>query len=125
MSLGISGLEIIDISPSEIEINADFDQVFRILLNLVRNAQTADAGSVRIKGYYSDTNVIVDITDDGPGLPDPVKSALFNRDWDISGSGTSGLGLKIAKELVENHGGILELISTGKDGTVFRLSMPQ
>lgn len=120
-----SGLSVADHSSSKIKFNADFDQIFRILLNLVRNAQDAGADSIEINGRYAGPNVIVDISDNGPGLPEFLISRLFEGRWEISGSEASGLGLNIARELAENHGGDLTLVSTGKGGTMFRLTLPQ
>jgi PAS domain S-box-containing protein len=120
-----SGIAVVDNSSSTIEIHADFDQFFRILLNLVRNAKDAGAGAITVKGHYDRANAIVDIADDGPGLPESLISRLFEGRWEMTSSESSGLGLNIAKELAENHDGDLELLSTGKDGAVFRLSLPQ
>jgi hypothetical protein len=111
-------------SPT-VAIDADYDQVFRILLNLVRNAQTAGARKIEIGGHGANDEVIVDVADDGPGLPETVQARLNAAEWKISRSGGSGLGLVIARELARNHGGDLNLISTGTDGTVFRLVLPR
>ena len=119
------GIEVADHSASPIELSADYDQVFRILLNLVRNAQTAGAGSIELTGRSTDAEVTVDVADNGPGLPEAVETRLVNGHWDVARSGTSGLGLQIARELAENNNGDLALVSTGKTGTVFRLTLPR
>lgn len=104
-------------------VDADFDQVYRILLNLARNAIDAGANAVSISGANVQGRVTIEIVDDGPGLPAAVEEALFAEKGQSSNGG-AGLGLAIAAELARNHGGDLALVTTGSDGTQFRLTLP-
>ena len=112
-------------------IQADPDQLHRILVNLMRNArhaiQTArgeDArGRVTVEAETIEDAVVLTVADDGPGIPPRVAEKLFQPF--VAGSpGGTGLGLAIARELAANHGGDLTLVSTGPDGTTFRLVIP-
>ena len=102
-------------------LEADFDQVYRILLNLVRNASDAGAQHVTIAGRRDGAATRVTVTDDGPGLPDAIREQL---DDEKPATGSTGLGLMIASELARGHGGRLEVTRTGPDGTVFEILLP-
>ncbi len=110
-------------SEEPVIVDADFDQLYRMLLNLARNAVDAGAGRVMISGSNAGDRVIVEVADDGPGLPAEVEDELF-LEKGRSTSGGAGLGLAIAAELARNHGGELALAATGADGTRFRLTLP-
>jgi signal transduction histidine kinase len=64
--------------------------------------------------------VLVDVSDDGPGV-DPELD-LFRRG--VSGAGSTGLGLYLAREIAHAHGGTLELVPVPGAGATFRLSLP-
>jgi signal transduction histidine kinase len=105
-------------------MDGDRDQVFRILHNLCRNAAEAGAETIAISARAKPDHVEVDIRDDGPGLPPRAQEKLFRPFEGSARAGGTGLGLAIARELAEGHGGSLELVSTGAEGTLFRLSLP-
>ena len=69
----------------------------------------------------SGATVKVRIADDGPGLPATVRTKLFRRQK--SGTGGSGIGLSIARELAEQNGGVLQLAESAR-GTTFVLELP-
>ncbi|MBI1238542.1 MAG: HAMP domain-containing protein [Alphaproteobacteria bacterium] len=114
--------------PGEIEIDADPDQLFRLLMNIVRNAvQVLEAqgqGSVRVIAIKSAGKAVIDIADNGPGIPERAREHLFEPFTGSARSGGTGLGLAIAKELALAHGGDITLIRTGAEGTVFRITIP-
>lgn len=64
------------------------------------------------------------LADDGPGLPDRAQAHLFQPFSGSARLGGAGLGLPIARELAQAHGGDLTLVSTGPDGSVFQLQLP-
>jgi len=103
---------------------ADRDQVYRILQNLVRNAAEAGAATVTITAHMRGGIAEIDIADDGPGLPARAREKLFRPFEGSARAGGTGLGLAIARELARGHGGDLVLVSTGSEGTVFRLGIP-
>ena len=111
-----------DVDPA-ILVRADRIQLFRVLTNLLRNAAEAGARSVRISAHQDNTMLAVEIADDGPGLPEAVRSDLFRPFAGSARRGGAGLGLAIARDLMVAHGGDIELVSTGASGTTFRLTL--
>ena len=113
-------------------VDADPDQLFRVLLNLVRNAvqalesrQKSDAGilQVRITGRREGSVAIIEVSDTGPGVPPRAREHLFEAFQTSGRPGGSGLGLAIAAELVRAHGGDIHLVE-GTIGATFRISIP-
>ncbi len=110
--------------PPELTVQADRDQLYRVLLNLARNAIEAGAHRLRFAAAREDGVIAVEIADDGPGLPPKARDNLFRPFFGSARPGGSGLGLAIARELMRAHGGELALVSTTGTGTVFRLTLP-
>lgn len=108
----------------DLMIEGDRDLLFRVFINLLRNAAEAGAGRVTVKATAVAGGVDILIEDDGPGLPDPVQQNLFRPFVGSYRRGGTGLGLAIARDLMRAHGGDLELAMTGPEGTTFRLTLP-
>src|SRR5271154_6335681 len=113
-------------------VEADYDQLFRILLNLTRNAMQAlesraarDPGrdQIRITGRREGAVVIIEVADTGPGFSERARAHLFEAFQASTRTGGSGLGLAIAAELVHAHGGEIRLVE-GTIGATFRLTIP-
>lgn len=121
-------IAIVDEVPPELQIDADPEQLFRILLNLLRNAGEAvsgrEGGAIRLAASRSGPRATIEIADNGPGIPDKVRERLFQPFAGTARLGGSGLGLVIARDLARAHGGDLTLVSTGAKGTVFRVEIP-
>jgi signal transduction histidine kinase len=109
--------------PPDLTIEADRDQLYRVFLNLARNAVEAGAHRLRFTAALSEGAIAVEIADDGPGLPPKARENLFRPFFGSARPGGSGLGLAIARELVRAHGGELSLVSSTGAGTVFRLTL--
>jgi signal transduction histidine kinase len=104
-------------------VAADRNQLFRVLVNLLRNS--AEAGARRVHVSAQGTGpVVLDIADDGPGLPEAVRTDLFRPFAGSIRHGGTGLGMAIARDLMVAHGGDIELVETGPAGTTFRLTLP-
>jgi signal transduction histidine kinase len=104
-------------------VKADRNQLFRVLVNLLRNA--AEAGARNVRFYVRGTApVVIDVEDDGPGLPEAVRAELFRAFSGGTGRAGTGLGLAIARDLMVAHSGNIELLDTGPAGTTFRLTLP-
>jgi signal transduction histidine kinase len=125
-------IELVNAIEQEFEIDADSDQLFRVLTNLGRNAVQAMAGdteSVIVRRLTISAERVgsvchIHVTDTGPGLPPKALENLFAAFRGSARSGGTGLGLAIAQELVRAHGGTLELVrSTGGD-TTFAVIIP-
>lgn len=111
----------------DLEVDADREQLFRVVLNLILNAvQTLsrrEDGAITVTAAREFQTVEIDIADNGSGISETIRDKLF-QPFAPASQGGSGLGLAIARELVRGHGGELSLISTGPEGTVFRISLP-
>jgi signal transduction histidine kinase/CHASE1-domain containing sensor protein/HAMP domain-containing protein len=124
--------------PVEIEIHiddnlpnirADRQRLFQILLNIMSNAcKFTEQGLIKIKAYQSDDDVVIAITDTGPGISPEDQDAVFQAfqqtDSGIRQGGGTGLGMPISKKLVEAHGGYLILNSELGIGTTFTIQLP-
>jgi signal transduction histidine kinase len=115
--------------PPDLALRADPEQLYRVLSNLVRNARlaiaaTGQAGRIEIAASETDDGWAITVADTGPGLPPKARAHLFTPFHGGVRKGGSGLGLAICAELVKGHGGQLELVSTGPQGTVFRVFIP-
>jgi signal transduction histidine kinase len=113
-------------------VEADYDQLFRILLNLARNAVQAlesraarDPGrdQIRITGRREGAVVVIEVSDTGPGFSERARAHLFEAFQGSTRTGGAGLGLAIAAELVRAHGGEIRLVE-GTIGATLRLTIP-
>jgi signal transduction histidine kinase len=118
--------------PEDLEINADSEQLFRVIMNLCRNSIQAmgnnDEGSIvaRLKMVADREGDLVTlrISDTGPGIPARIREKLFQPFEGSANPGGTGLGLAIAAELISAHGGTIQLESSSPNGTVFLISLP-
>ena len=101
-------------------VDGDPTRLRQALANLVENG-LRHGSRVAVDVRELDGRVVVDVADDGPGV-DPAVD-VFARG--VSGAGSSGLGLWVARTIVEAHGGTLELAGEPGPGAVFRLSLPR
>lgn len=102
----------------------DRTQIFRALSNLMRNAAEAQASRITVSAAASPRFITLKIADNGPGLPESAQANLFRPFIGSGRRGGTGLGLAIARDLVRAHGGELDLVSSGPEGTVFRMTLP-
>lgn len=113
----------------DLEIDADPEQVYRMILNLVRNSVEAlvergTEGWIRVTAARHGQRVGIEVIDNGPGIPPSLHAKLFQPFATAARSGGSGLGLAIARDLARAHGGDIILVSTGDGGTVLRIEIP-
>jgi signal transduction histidine kinase len=117
---------------ADLEIDADAEQLFRVLSNLSRNAvqaMSADREEVvvrrlTISAERQGTVCRVIVSDTGPGLPKKARENLFAAFRGSARSGGTGLGLAIAHELIRAHGGTIELVESKGGGTTFAITVP-
>lgn len=105
-------------------ITADRDLLFRVFLNLLRNAIEAGASSITVRAVEGEAGIAITIADNGPGLPAALAADPF-RPFHSGRKGGSGLGLAIARDLVRAHGGDIAVAATGSAGTTFQLTLPR
>ncbi|MFD8494709.1 ATP-binding protein [Amycolatopsis sp. NPDC059657] len=100
----------------------------QVLDNVLSNALevSPDGGSVTVRTGRLDDHVLLEVTDEGPGLPDADRQRAFDRFWRGSGAtgqSGSGLGLAIVKQLVTEDGGLVGLIGNAGGGLCVRISL--
>lgn len=117
--------------PPGLVIDADREHLNRVLTNLLRNAiqaleqqQGEQDGRVVISSWREGAVVVIEVRDNGPGIPERVRPRLFEAFQSAAKPGGVGLGLAIAAELVRAHGGEIRLHGTGPGGTVFHVVVP-
>lgn len=123
-------IAFVDDIDASLLIDADHEHLFRVLSNLVRNAMQAieslegkTDGEIRVVARREGRKVIVDVTDNGAGVPQKARENLFKAFQGSTKKGGTGLGLVIAAELVQAHGGTLTLVDSAK-GARFRIELP-
>ncbi len=112
---------------AEVMVYADRDQLFRVLMNLSRNAVQALAaggGLISVGAWQAGNDLVIELADTGQGIPNAARAHLFEAFSGSARPGGTGLGLPIAREIMRAHGGDVELVQTGAEGTVFRLTLP-
>ena len=105
------------------EVRLDRTMMSRILLNLARNAANAGASRISIDVWRAGRLGVIDIADDGPGIPREHWENLFLAFRSKQRGGT-GLGLAIARDLAVAQGGALKLTRSTEDDSEFRLQLP-
>ena len=130
------GVRLVKQLPARFAVEADPDQLYRILVNLMRNARQAieadpgrpaerrGKGAVTVSAFGQDGVCVVRIADDGPGIPPRLAERLFEPFVSSKSSDGSGLGLTISRELAALHGGELRLVPGDGSGAVFELRLP-
>jgi len=112
--------------------DADPDQLFRVVLNVARNALQAlesrapnepGRDQLRVTGRREGSVAVIEVSDTGPGVGERARAHLFEAFQGSTRPGGSGLGLAIAAELLRAHGGEIRLVD-GTIGATFRLIIP-
>ncbi len=130
LAVGDADISFAEDVPAGMVIRADSEQLYRVLANLVRNARQAimasgKPGEIAVRADEDDEAWSIAVTDTGPGLPPKALDHLFQAFQGGTRKGGSGLGLAIAAELVRGHGGRLDLVRTGPEGTEFAICLPK
>ena len=119
----------VDGDPDTPPVPVDPDAIHHVILNLVGNALEAapEDGRILIRSrYHPDRDEVeVLVEDDGPGIPFDRRNRVFEPFYSTKGQRGTGLGLAVARKLVERHGGTLDVdSSTGLGGALFRMTVP-
>ena len=118
--------------PEETELDGDPEQIFRVLMNLSRNAikaMEAMEGEALVRRLSIEASTNEDrtrilVSDTGPGIPKRAKEHLFEAFRGSNSKGGTGLGLAIAYEIVTAHGGTLKLLENDRPGATFEIELP-
>jgi signal transduction histidine kinase len=111
-------------------VHGDADQLRQVVLNLVLNALQASPreGRVRVRvagarGLDGAQHVRLDVTDEGPGVPEENREAIFGPFF-TTRDGATGLGLCVALQIAEEHGGTIDVATAAGVGATFLLDLP-
>jgi signal transduction histidine kinase len=117
-------------------LRVDKQQILQVLVNLISNAADAlpEHGKIRIatgigvmegvgENNGSQRMAVIEVADNGPGIPAAVRNRLFDPFFTTKKEGT-GLGLSISQKIVRDHGGIITVSSVEGKGTTFRVNLP-
>lgn len=117
LRIDLAGLGTVDVDAGRLE---------RALINLVRNAceATIGGGRVEVRGSRTGQNAVIVVEDDGPGIPQAIKTTLFEPFVTAGKPGGTGLGLAIVKKIIEDHKGTVAVDSAPGAGTRFTLTLP-
>ena len=112
-------------------IVGDRSRLEQVMMNIISNAikYTPDGGHIRITAGSTESEVWMEVCDDGIGIPEEDRERIFERFYRVDKarsreSGGTGLGLSIAKEIVQRHHGAITLAPHQGPGTTVRLTLP-
>ncbi|MFQ3671118.1 MAG: ATP-binding protein [Verrucomicrobiia bacterium] len=109
------------------EVRLDFDRMVRVLGNLLKNAREASARRSRLvfRAWREGQVLVMQVEDEGRGIPPELMGRLFQPFVTEGKADGTGLGLAMAKSVVEGHGGRIEVASEVGRGTIFTVRLPQ
>lgn len=110
--------------PPDATVSGDPERLARVLGNLLANSHEAGARQAHLVARSTAVGWTIEITDDGPGLPEAARARLFEPFTGSAKAGGNGLGLATGRDIARAHGGDLSLVETGPHGARFRLTLP-
>ncbi len=112
--------------PAEFGIFVDPEMIKQVVSNLLTNSVQAlnGGGRITIKGTQSELIDTFTVSNDGPPIPEDLREKVFEPLFTTRASGT-GLGLAISRQIIERHGGTIDLIENGAEGATFRIRLPR
>ncbi len=122
-----AGVKIVaELPEGGLPVSADEGQLRQVFLNLIRNAREAMAtgGTLKVRAGSSGALLDVRVSDTGSGIPPEVREKLFEPFFTTKPGGT-GLGLSLSRQIVEAHGGRIDVDSAPNGGTTFLLEFPR
>lgn len=121
----------LDIEEKLPNIVADKDGIEQVILNIISNAikYTEDKGQINIRAFTKDDDLVLKVMDNGIGIPDDDKDRIFERFYRVEKGrsremGGTGLGLAIAREIIDAHGGSINIHSIFGQGTEITIILP-
>lgn len=124
-------MELSIIEEDDVTIQTDLSRLKQVLANLINNAivYTQEKGKVIVKIHKEDEWVVIEVSDNGIGIPEDEQDRIFERFYRVDkarsrNSGGTGLGLSIVKYLVENLNGSISVNSKLGLGTTFTVKLP-
>ncbi|MFC8599247.1 sensor histidine kinase [Isoptericola sp. NPDC057191] len=129
---------VVDVTPPDLTLEADVERLRQVVTNLLQNAirHSPHGGTVRLDGYPVDDDVVLEVSDEGPGIAPEDRGRIFERfaSGAAAGrphaappsgmaSGGTGIGLAIVRWAVDLHGGHVEVADTAR-GATMRVTLP-
>ncbi len=119
-------------APEPVPVSGSPDELHRMVVNLVDNAvrHTPDRSTISVVVRAEDGRAVLEVADDGPGLPAGLQGQVFDRfvrgagPADTAGGAGTGLGLAIVRAVAESHEGTVEAMSSPHGGALFRIRLP-
>ncbi|ACZ31501.1 histidine kinase [Xylanimonas cellulosilytica DSM 15894] len=120
---------VVDVTPSDLVLEADAERLRQIVVNLLQNAirHSPPGGEIRLDAYPEGDDVVIEVADDGPGIAPEDRDRVFERfaRGKVTASGGTGIGLAIVRWAVDLHGGQVAVVdSPGGAGATMRLVLP-
>jgi signal transduction histidine kinase len=110
--------------PAGLALRADRDLVVQALLNILKNAiEASEKAPVSVTARRSGARIELVLRDEGPGFSPGTADLVFEPFYSTKGTGM-GIGLYLARKIVESHGGTIEARRPGGGGAEFRIELP-
>lgn len=121
------GIQLIAPVCRPITVTLDPNRFRRVVDNILNNAREAlkPGDRVEIRWRLAEDALTIEIADNGPGIPDAIKATLFEPFVTSNKEGGTGLGLAITKKIIDDHGGVISVISAPGQGSRFVIALPR
>jgi len=106
----------------------DLQLMEQVVLNLITNAadsmkETKGENKIQVTSFFENGNVLIKVSDSGPGIPDELKAKVFDPFYTTK-NGSTGIGLSLCRRIIGDHGGILNLSKSQLGGAQFTIQIP-
>jgi signal transduction histidine kinase len=122
----LKGTKLNKLSDLSFEMTVDPELLKQSLMNLLQNAIDAvySNGTIKIDYFKKENNLIIEVSDNGKGIPEHIKNKIFDLYFTTKPEGT-GLGLSIVQKIIAEHNGTIEVFSEVNKYTKFKITIPQ
>ena len=122
----LKGTKLNKLSDLSFEMTVDPELLKQSLMNLLQNAIDAvySNGTIKIDYFKKENNLIIEVSDNGKGIPEHIKNKIFDLYFTTKPEGT-GLGLSIVQKIIAEHNGTIEVFSEVNKHTKFKITIPQ
>ena len=116
---------ISDIKDDDVYIEADYNRIKQVLINVIKNSKEAitSKGKIVLKTYKKKGNYVMEISDNGIGMDKSTKDKIGTAFYTTKSNGT-GLGVCFSKEIIEKHKGTMKYTSKMGEGTTVKITLP-